>query len=78
MRSPRLIGFMYQIQGVIEVSRDVTFHKEATFNKSREIQQESEVVQPASPYSQNEESDDHREEPCEGPSNEPQEPALKC
>jgi hypothetical protein len=62
-------------QRKIEVSRYVTFHEEATFKKSREIQQESKAVQPASPSSENEESDDHREEPREGPSNEPLEPA---
>jgi hypothetical protein len=49
----------------------VTFHEESTFNKSRELQQESEVVHPASPSSKNEESDNQREEPREGPSNEP-------
>jgi hypothetical protein len=54
----------------IEIRRDVTFHKEATFKKSREIQQESEAVQPASPSSENEESDDHREEPHQVPSDE--------
>jgi hypothetical protein len=58
-------------QRQIEVSRDVTFHEEAAFKKSRELQQESEAVQPASPSSENEESDDQREEPREGPSNEP-------
>jgi hypothetical protein len=46
-------------QRQIEVSRDVTFHEEFTFNKSRELQQESEEVQLASPSSENEESDDH-------------------
>jgi hypothetical protein len=49
----------------------VNFHEEATFKKSRELQQESEAVQPASPSSKNEDSDDHREEPREGLSNEP-------
>jgi hypothetical protein len=58
----------------IEVSRDVTFHEESAFKKSRELQQESETVQPASPSSENEESNDQREEPREGPSNEPLEP----
>jgi hypothetical protein len=53
----------------------VTFHEEATFNKSIELQQESEAVQPASPSSENEESDDQREEPHEGPSDDPLEPA---
>jgi hypothetical protein len=53
----------------------VTFHEEAAFKKSRELQQESEAVQPASPSSENEESDDQREEPREGPSNKPLEPA---
>jgi hypothetical protein len=43
----------------------------AAFKKSRELQQDSEAVQPDSPSSENEESDDQREEPCEGPSNEP-------
>jgi hypothetical protein len=52
----------------------VTFHEEAAFPKSRELQQESEVVQPALPSSKNEESDDQREEPHEGSSNEPLEP----
>jgi hypothetical protein len=52
----------------------VTLDEESTFKKSRELQQESEAVQPASPSSKNEESDDQREEPCEGPSNEPLEP----
>jgi hypothetical protein len=61
-------------QRKIEVSRGVTFHEEATFKKSRELQQESEAVQLASPSSKNEESDDQREEPHEGPSNEPLEP----
>jgi hypothetical protein len=54
-------------QRQIEVSRDVTFHEEDTFKKSRELQKESEAVQPASPSSENEESDDQREEPHEGP-----------
>jgi hypothetical protein len=49
----------------------VTFHEESTFNKSRELQQESEVVHPTSPSSKNEESYNQREEPREGPSNEP-------
>jgi hypothetical protein len=62
-------------QRQIEVSRDVTFHEEATFNKSIELQRDSKAVQPASPSSENEESDDQREEPCEGPRNEPLEPA---
>jgi hypothetical protein len=61
-------------QRQIEVSKDVTFHEEAAFKKSKELQQESEAVQPASPFSENEESDDQREEPREGPSNEPLEP----
>ena len=52
----------------------MNFHEEATFNKSIELQHDSEAVQPASPSSENEESDDQREEPCEGPSNEPLEP----
>jgi hypothetical protein len=52
----------------------VNFHEEVAFKKSRELQQESEVVHPASPSSENEESDDHREEPREGPSNDPLEP----
>jgi hypothetical protein len=58
-------------QRKLEVRRDVTFHEEVAFKKSRELQQELEVVQPASPSSENEESDDQREEPREGPSNEP-------
>jgi hypothetical protein len=62
-------------QRQIEVRRNVTFHEEATFKKSRELQQESEAIQPASPSFENEESEDQREEPCEGPSNEPLEPA---
>jgi hypothetical protein len=45
-------------QRQIEVSRDVTFHEEAASNKSRELQQESKAVQPASPSSENEESED--------------------
>jgi hypothetical protein len=61
-------------QRQIEVSRDVTFHEEAAFKKSRELQQDSKAVQPTSPSSENEESDDQREEPREGPSNEPLEP----
>jgi hypothetical protein len=61
-------------QRQIELSRDVTFHEEVTFKKSRELQQESEAVQPTSPSSENEESDDLREEPHEGPSDEPLEP----
>jgi hypothetical protein len=36
--------------------------------------QESEAVQPTSPSSENEESDDQREEPHEGPGDEPLEP----
>jgi hypothetical protein len=52
----------------------VTFHEESTVKKSRELQQDSEAVQPASPSSENEDSDDHREEPHKGPSNEPLEP----
>jgi hypothetical protein len=58
-------------QRQIEVSRDVTFHEEATFNKSRELQQESEAIKPASPSSESEEADDQREEPHEGPIDEP-------
>jgi hypothetical protein len=45
-------------QRQIEVSRDVTFNEEVAFKKSRELQQESKVVQPASPSFENEESDD--------------------
>jgi hypothetical protein len=59
----------------IEVRRDVTFHEEVAFNKSRDLQQDSEAVHPTSPSSKNEESDDQREEPHEGPSNDPLEPA---
>ena len=55
----------------------MNFHEEATFKKSRELQQESEAIHPASPSSKNEESDDQREEPYEGPSNEPLEPAKE-
>jgi hypothetical protein len=54
-------------QRQIEVSKFVTFHEEAAFKKSRELQQESKAVQPASPSFENEESD-------EGPSDEPLEP----
>jgi hypothetical protein len=36
----------------------VTFHENVSFKKSREIQQESEAVHPASPSSENEELDD--------------------
>jgi hypothetical protein len=64
-----------QGQRQIEVSRDVTFHEEAAFKKSRELQQESEAVKPASPCFESEEADDQREEPHEGPSDEPLEPA---
>jgi hypothetical protein len=45
------------------------------FKKSRELQQESKAVQPASLSSENEELDDQRKEPREGPSNELLEPA---
>jgi hypothetical protein len=62
-------------QRKIEVSRDATFHEEFAFKKSKELQHESEAVQPTSPSSENEESNDQREEPREGPSNEPLEPA---
>jgi hypothetical protein len=62
-------------QRQIEVRIEVTFHEEATFKKSIELQQESEAVQLASPSSKNEESDDQKEEPHEGTSNEPLEPA---
>jgi hypothetical protein len=62
-------------QRQIEVSKNVTFHEEAAFKKSRELQQDSEVVQPASPSSESEEEDDQRDEPHEGPSDEPLEPA---
>jgi hypothetical protein len=62
-------------QRKIEERRDVTFHEEVAFKKSRELRQDSEAVQPTSPSCENEESDDQREEPREGPSNEPQEPA---
>jgi hypothetical protein len=61
-------------QRQIGVRRYVTFHEKDAFNKSRELQQDSEVVQPTSPSSKNEESYNQREEPCEGPSNEPLEP----
>jgi hypothetical protein len=60
-------------QRQIKVSRDVTFHEEAAF-KSRELHQESKAIQRTSPSSENEESDDQREEPHEGPSKEPLEP----
>jgi hypothetical protein len=36
----------------------VTFHEEVAFKKSRELQQELEAVQPASPSSESEEVDD--------------------
>jgi hypothetical protein len=49
----------------------VTFYEEAAFKKSREIQQESKAVQPTSLSYENEESDDQREEPHEGISNDP-------
>jgi hypothetical protein len=62
-------------QRQIKVSRDVTFHEEVAFKKSRELQQESEAVHPSSPSFENEKSDDQREKPHEGPSNEPLEPA---
>jgi hypothetical protein len=42
-------------QRQIEVRRDVTFHEEAAFKKSREFQHESEEVQPTSPSFENEE-----------------------
>jgi hypothetical protein len=61
-------------QRQIEVRKDVTFHEEAAFKKSRELPQESKVVQPASPSPENEESDDQREELREGLSNNPLEP----
>jgi hypothetical protein len=54
--------------------RDVNFHEEAAFKKSRELQQESDVAQPTSPSFENEESYDQREEPREGTSNEPLKP----
>jgi hypothetical protein len=57
----------------IEISKNVTFDEEVAFKKSRELQQESEAVQPASPSYENEDSDDQREEPHEGPSDEPPE-----
>jgi hypothetical protein len=47
----------------IKVIRYVAFHEEAAFKKSRELQQELETIQLASTSSENEESDDHREEP---------------
>jgi hypothetical protein len=62
-------------QRKIEVSRDVTFHEEAAFKKSREIEQESEAVRPTSPSSESEESDYQREEPHEEPNDELLEPA---
>jgi hypothetical protein len=58
-------------QRQIEVRRYVDFHEEVAFKKSREIQQELEAVQLASPSFENDESDDQREEPHEGPSTEP-------
>jgi transposase InsO family protein len=61
-------------QRKIEVSRDVTFHEEVAFKKSRELQQDSEAIRPTSPSSESEESDVQREEPHEGPSDEPLEP----
>jgi hypothetical protein len=36
----------------------MNFHEKSAFKKSRELQQKSEAVQPASPSSENEESDD--------------------
>jgi hypothetical protein len=45
-------------QKQIKVSRDVTFHEEAAFKKSRELQQDSKVVQLASPSFENVESDE--------------------
>jgi hypothetical protein len=61
-------------QRKIEVRRDVTFHEEAAFKKSRELQQESKAIQLASPSFENEKSYDQKEEPREGPSNDPLEP----
>jgi hypothetical protein len=45
-------------QRQIDVSKDVTFPEKSAFKKSTELQQDSEAVQPASPSSENEESDD--------------------
>jgi len=42
----------------IQESRDVNFHEEVAFKKSRELQQDSEAIQLASPSSENEELDD--------------------
>jgi transposase InsO family protein len=64
-------------QRQIEVSMDVTFQEEVAFKKSRELQQDLEATQPASPSSENEESDDQREEPHVGPSDELLEPAKE-
>jgi hypothetical protein len=61
-------------QRKVEVRRDVTFHEKSAFKKSRELQQKSEAVQPMSPSFENEELNDKREEPHEGPCNEPLEP----
>jgi hypothetical protein len=61
-------------QRKVEVRRDVNFHEKSSFKKSRELQQKSEAVQPMSPSFENEESTDKREEPHEGPCNEPLEP----
>jgi hypothetical protein len=61
-------------QRKIEVRRDVNLHEEVAFNKSRELKKESEAVQPVSLSSKNEDLDDQRDEPREGPSNEPLEP----
>jgi hypothetical protein len=45
-------------QRQIEVRKYVTFHEEAAFKKSRELQKESKAVQPTSPSYENEESYD--------------------
>jgi hypothetical protein len=61
-------------QRQIEVSRDVTFNEKVAFKKSKELQ-DSEAVHPASLSSESEDSNVQREEPHEGPSDEPLEPA---
>ena len=45
-------------QRQIEVSMDVTFQEEVAFKKFRELQQDLEAVQLASPSSENEDSYD--------------------
>jgi hypothetical protein len=51
VKHPRPTGSMFQVKD-IEVSRDVTFHEEAAFKQSKELQLDTETEEPEEPLDQ--------------------------